>query len=167
MTRQETGGEEMPEMTEHSEDVGGVHSVVRDLNEQLSVVERLPLDAIDNGAHDVAAPGTIGDGEWVQIRNGITVDSGSAAFVLPTKWLPGIPMEESSGSRSGQEFIGATGKVARNTGREFVKVKTNIGQDRAMAVQCTDVNQALACVACIADVPSPCCSCQVDYKHGG
>ena len=78
----------------------------------------LPLDAIDEGEHDVAAPGTVGDGGWVKLRNGIIVDSGSAAFVLPVKWLPGIPMEHLEGSIAGPEFIGATGKVAKNMGQK-------------------------------------------------
>ena len=36
----------------------------------------------------------------------------------------------------------------------MVKFRTNIGQNRGMTFQCTDVNKALACVAGIADGPA-------------
>ena len=44
----------------------------------------------DHKDDDENCPGVIGDGEWVAIRRGITIDSGSAAFVMPESWLPGI-----------------------------------------------------------------------------
>ena len=149
-------GEKIPDIIVDDGEPGEVHSVVRNLIKQLEDKKTvpLPLDAIDGGEEDSAAPGTVGDGEWVNIRNGVTVDSGSAAFVLPVKWLPGIPMEKSKGSMAGQEFIGATGKVATNMGQKLVKFRTNLGQDRGMTFQCTDVNKALACVAGIADGPA-------------
>ena len=50
--------------------------------------------------------GTVGDGTWEIIKNGITVGSGRAAFVMPAKWLPGLSIEPSPGSCRGQKFVG-------------------------------------------------------------
>ena len=46
-----------------------------------------------------ADPGIINEGKWMRIRNGITMDSGSAVFVMPSDWLKMFLLEESAGSK--------------------------------------------------------------------
>ena len=40
----------------------------------------------------------IGSGKWLRIRNGITMDSGSSVFVIPSGWLIIFPRVGSEGS---------------------------------------------------------------------
>lgn len=100
-------------------------------------------------------PGTIGDGELLRIRRGVTIDSGSAAFAMPETRLPGSGTKPSEGSTYGQTLIGATGKVAANTGETVVGFRTAGGRDPRGTFQASDVNTSLACVAGIADGPRP------------
>ena len=41
------------------------------------------------GGDEGQVPGTEGEGEWLRIKDGITIGSGAGAFVMPTSWLPG------------------------------------------------------------------------------
>ena len=96
-------------------------------------------------------PGTTGEGPWLGITNGITVDSGSAAFVMPTSWLPGLPVQESPGSKRGQKFVGATGRTVANDGQKELKFLTDDGKGRRFKMQCGDVNKCLGSVGGITD----------------
>lgn len=71
-----------------------VHTVVRslDFNEidethdgQPGDVEMIvTVDALADGQGDGPdCPGAVGDGEWLRVRDGMTVKSGSAVFVMP------------------------------------------------------------------------------------
>ena len=39
---------------------------------------------------EVEMHGTEGEGEWLRIKNGITIGSGAWAFVMPDSLLPGV-----------------------------------------------------------------------------
>lgn len=80
-----------------SQAVSGVHDVVRSLDYEERCHEERPVDMhVGAGAEDVVPLLALGDsvgdsadcpcasgaGEWLRVRNGITVDSGSAAFVV-------------------------------------------------------------------------------------
>ena len=97
----------------------GVHDVVRALDyEERGHVERTEGMQVDEEEEDVApllalsdssvdridCPGAVGDGEWLKVRNGITVDSGSAAFVMPTSWFPGCHYSLPLGARKGNSL---------------------------------------------------------------
>ncbi len=62
-----------------------------------------PATAVDV----VRCPERSGPGEWVRTRDGFAVDSGSAALVMPTKWLHGIAANPWQASKRGQTFAGA------------------------------------------------------------
>ena len=72
-------------VVEHNDDVGIATA-------QGVVPSVVPVDGRADSATDRAdCAGAIGDGEWIMIRNGMALDPDSAAFVMPTEWLPGIP----------------------------------------------------------------------------
>ena len=116
---------------------------------EICPVDVQTVDAV--GSHVGDVPGTIGEGKWLKIKDGITIGSGSSAFVMPTQWLPGIPIEESPGSRRGQTFVGATGNAANNDGQRTLQFITNEGQGRSMKMQCSSVNKCLGSVGGMAD----------------
>ena len=84
------------------EDVDMVKDVVRTIDFEMSIQAVADLDAVadDLGDRPVCL-GAQGDGKWVKVRKGITIDSGSAAFVMLETWLPGFETQESPGSRKG------------------------------------------------------------------
>ena len=51
--------------------------------------------------------------------------------------------------------MGATGKLAENTGEKRVAFRTAAGGDRRCTFHCADVNNMLACVAGLADGSGP------------
>ena len=87
---------------------------------------------------------------YVKIKHGITMDTGSAAFVMPTRWLPMFPLEK--GEKAGQRYVGATGKVVQNEGQKNVRFVTRDHEARELTFQCADVNKMLACVAKVTEV---------------
>ena len=133
--------------------------VVRDVVRSIDFREGegiLPLSfLVDDDAGRKDCLGTTGDGEWRRVRKWITLDLGSAAFVMPEKWLPRFEKRPSAGSAKGQKFAGATAKVAPNIGEKTIEFRTSGGHDRRGTVQPSDVNEILACVAGIADGPGP------------
>ena len=109
----------------------------------------LDVDAFEEGDKPAAeGDGMEGDGEWVRVRNGINMDTCSAANVMPLAWLPQFEVEP---GKSKQRYVGATGKVVNNKGQRTLKWFTNEGQGRSMVFQMTDVNKILACVAQVCD----------------
>ena len=133
-----------------------VHGVVRALDgqerfddEQAQDMEQchalrsvLPLDALADDEKDRGdCPGTTGDGEWLKIRNGITIDSGSAAWVMPTSWFPGLTLSPSHGSKRGQKFVGGGGGGGgRRAKRRHTRAKISWSfarqQDKTVPVHC-------------------------------
>ena len=111
------------------------------------------VEELSQGVDDQdEVPGTVGNGTLVKIKDGIAVDSGSLTFVMPTKWLPGLPTEPPPGSKRGQTFVGATGRTLANTGQWHVNVFVDDGMGRKFNKQCGDVSKMLGSVGCMADV---------------
>ena len=104
-----------------------------------------------NGEDREDCPGTTGDGTYLKVMNGMPLDSGSAAFVMPESWFPGVPAAPSLGSRSGQRFIGAIGTVKADTGQKRMEFRTAEGQDRRCTLQTADLTTMLERVAGFAD----------------
>ena len=88
---------------------------------------------------------------YLRIKGGITMDTGSAAFVMPTKWLPMFALQPSEGSKRGQRYVGATGNVVQNEGQKAVNFFTREQEGRKLTFQCAPVNKMLACVSGVAD----------------
>ena len=52
-------------------------------------------------------PCLVGNGRWLRVKNGVTMDSGCSVFVMPSNWLKMFPLRESEGSRRRQEYTAA------------------------------------------------------------
>ena len=89
----------------------------------------------------------------MRIRNGITMDSGSSVFVIPSNWLKMFPLVESEGSRNGQTYKAAAkgGKPIVNEGEKVVDFLTMEGVKKRMTCQVAGVNKILASIAGICD----------------
>ena len=100
-------------------------------------------------------PALIGDPgqKWVRIRNGITMDSGCSVFVVPSDWVCMFAMEESEGSRRGQQYTAAAndGKPILNEGQKTIRFVTKDGQKKKVLCQVAKVNKILASIAGICD----------------
>ena len=64
------------------------------------------IDAIGDKLPSGMEP--IGDGEWVGVKGGMTLDSGCPVFIVPSQWLKHLVLEPSEGSQRGQKFIAAS-----------------------------------------------------------
>ena len=97
--------------------------------------------------------GLIGEGKWLRIRNGITMDSGCSVFVVPSGWLKMFAVRESEGQRSGQTFQAAAkgGAPIKNEGEKEIKFVTINGAKRKMVCQIAKVNKMLASIGQICD----------------
>ena len=107
----------------------------------------LPVDKVE---------GIINEGRWLRVRNGITLDSGSSVFVMPSGWLEMFQLTESEGSKRGQTYQAAAkgGKPIVNEGQRTIRFSTKPGADgekRKMTCQVAAVNKILASVAGICD----------------
>ena len=112
--------------------------------------------------------GVVKEGAWLRIRNGMTMDSGSSVFVMPTGWLEMFDLRESVGSRKGQTYIAAAkdGKPIANEGEKTIKfyAKPNKNaQKRKLTFQVAKVNKMLASVAGFCDADNE----VIFRKHGG
>ena len=138
-------------MAQHDEDDGDcATNVVRNLKFDDAAGDdggMLPFNTLIEALERDDCPGTVGDGRYLRIKYCLTVDSGSAAFVMPEDWIPGVEKTPSSGSQKGQKLIGAAGKTAPNTGQTNTEFATNGGQYRRCTFQCSKVSKILACVA--------------------
>ena len=107
----------------------------------------------------------IDEGDFFRIRNGVTMDSGSAVFVMPTGWLRMFALSESAGSKRGQKHQAAAkgSEPILNEGERTVKFVTADGAQRHMTCEVADVNKILASVGVICDGGN-----EVRfYQHGG
>ena len=52
-------------------------------------------------------PCLVGNGRWLRVKNGVTMDSGCSVFVMPSNWLKMFPLRESECSRRRQEYTAA------------------------------------------------------------
>ena len=79
------------------------------------------------------------------------MDSGSAAMVMPTSWLPMFALQASEGQRRGQKYVGATGQMVMNEGQKDAQFFTKAMEPRQITFQCAPVNKMLASISGIAD----------------
>ena len=84
----------------------------------------LPVDKVE---------GVINEGRWLRVRIGITLDSGSSVFMMPTGWLKMFKFTK------GQRTIRSSTKPGAD------------GEKRKMTCQVAAVNKILASVAGICD----------------
>ena len=89
----------------------------------------------------------------VDVKNGITMDSGCSVFVMPSDWLKMFPLRESEGSRKGQEYTAAAkdSKPIVNEGQKTIDFVTKEGKKKIMVCQVANVNKILASIAGICD----------------
>ena len=77
----------------------------------------------------------------------ITVDSGAAESVIPTKMLPQIPMQPPTTSTKDIKYVVANGQVVHNEGQKKIHMRVNGGPINSMNFQCTNVRKPLASVS--------------------
>ncbi len=85
------------------------------------------------------------ESEWTKVE--ATVDSGSAEHVLPAGWFAKVPMEESTGSRAGEQYLAASGEKVPNMGEKTIKAMTNEGMKLSVVFQVTRVVKPLLSAA--------------------
>ena len=94
---------------------------------------------------------------WTRVRS--VMDSGAGVSVAPPGMCPAYPIEESAGSRRGQEFISASEDTIPNLGEQKLDVVLDSNRETAIKYQIADVSRALNSVAEICD------SGHRDYGH--
>ena len=114
----------------------------------------MPLQAAKTGLGMQKTPliqedGMVGTGLWARIKRGITLDSGSSVFVMPSGWLPQFRLE--AGAKKGSTYVAANSGVLINEGERTITFVTDEGQERKITFQVAGVNKALASVAGICD----------------
>ena len=116
-------------------------------------VGRMKHETVDPLSLDKLPPGMelIGEGEWVRVKGGMTLDSGCSVFAMPSRWLRHLDLEPSEGSRRGQKFIAASNHEVKNEGQRTVRFRTLDGSRRQMVFQVAAVNKILASIAGICD----------------
>ena len=93
--------------------------------------------------------GMVGTGMWAKIKRGITLDSGSSLFVIPSGWLPQFRLE--AGAKKGSTYLAANAGIIVNEGERTITFMTDEGQQRKITFQVAGVNKAFASVAGICD----------------
>ena len=63
----------------------------------------------------------------IQIKKGLTIDSGAADHVMPLGWLVWILVVASAGSLRGLHYVAASGTRIPNMGQQTVKILTQNG----------------------------------------
>ena len=76
----------------------------------------------------------------------ITVDSGAGESVIPPELMAQFGTQPTDASRSGEEYIAASGDVIQNEGERTCDVVTLEGVSRKITFQVTGVNKALLSV---------------------
>ena len=119
-------------------------------NDGLNVLSPFGSIAVDD------IKGVVKQGKWLRIRNGMTMDSGSSVFVMPSDWLEMFELRESTGSKKGQTYVAAAkdGKPIVNEGEKTIKfyAKPSLkAQKRKLIFQVAKVNKILASVAGFCD----------------
>ena len=119
-------------------------------NDGLNVLSPFGSIAVDD------IKGVVKEGKWLRIRNGMTMDSGSSVFVMPSDWLEMFELRESTGSKKGQTYVAAAkdGKPIVNEGEKTIKfyAKPSLkAQKRKLIFQVAKVNKMLASVAGFCD----------------
>ena len=74
------------------------------------------------------------------------MDSGAAERVGPPTMAPGVPIQESPGSRRGQAYIAARHERIPNRGQQVLEVTTNEGREKKALYQVAEVTRPLTSV---------------------
>ena len=90
---------------------------------------------------------------WVRVRS--VMDIGAGVSVAPPGMCPAYPIEESAGSRRGQEFISASEDTMPNLGEQRLNVVLDNSKETSVKYQIADVSRALNSVAEICDAGHP------------
>ena len=75
---------------------------------------------------------------WICIKT--VMDSGASKSVAPRKMAPGVPIEESPGSKRGQSYISASKEGLPNPGHQRLNVVTDEGRPGKVLYQVAEVS---------------------------
>jgi hypothetical protein len=101
---------------------------------ELSPLEIVYPDGLDH----------IGEGQWEQVL--FTMDSGAMDTVVNMETCPGIPREDSRGSKLGLKYEVANGEVIPNKGQKRLEGFTDDGVPIGVTAQVAGVNKPLMSV---------------------
>jgi hypothetical protein len=87
----------------------------------------------------------------VQIKKGLTIDSGAADHVMPLGWLIWILVVASAGSLKGLHYVAASGTRISNMGQQTVNCLTRNGTWAQWIFQVAAVNKPLVSVSKLID----------------
>ena len=110
------------------------------IDSSIAASEPLPLNAAWKDETDPA---------WTRIRT--VMDSGAAESVGPPAMAPGVPIQESPGSRRGQAYIAAGHERIPNLGQQVLEVTTNEGREKKALYQVAEVTRPLTSVGSTCD----------------
>ena len=65
--------------------------------------------------------------DWEDVDIEVTLDSGACRHVMPTEDAPGYDIQDSPGSRRGQNFIVGNGEKVPNEGQVHLSLQTDTG----------------------------------------
>ena len=106
------------------------------------------IQDLGDGGHQPEIANLSGSG---RINVSAIMDSGAAESVAPLSVYQPLPMQESAGSKSGQEYHTAKGAKLVNHGQRRIKEVTEDGVAVQMAFQVTNVTKPLNSVSKICD----------------
>ena len=87
----------------------------------------------------------------IEVRKGLTIDSGAADHVMPLGWLTWIIVMASAGSLRGLHYVAASGTRIPNLGQQTVKFLTQNGTWAQWIFQVAAVNKPLVSVSKLID----------------
>lgn len=107
-------------------------------------------DEVKLNDDELGAAGMVGSGDWVKIKNGITLDSGSCVDIGPGKYLPQFPVEK---DESGQKknYVAANGSPIKYFGEKTIKFWTDEGMKCKWKFTAAEVNKMLKSVSKTSD----------------
>ena len=79
------------------------------------------------------------------------MDCGTAESVAPPSMAPGVPIEESPGSRKGQHYVSASKERLPNMGQQQMRVVTIEGRNSKVMYQVAEVGRPLTAVRAACD----------------
>ena len=79
------------------------------------------------------------------------MDSAAAESVAPPNMAPGVPIEESPGSKRGQQYISASNERFPYVGQQRMEVMTDEGIDSRALFQIAEVGRPLTAVSATCD----------------
>ena len=98
----------------------------------------------DRPVHLMPTIASVSESEWQLLS--LAVDSGAAETVIPHMLVQGHPIRETDASRSGLNYVSATGDPIPNLGEQRLPLVTQEGSLRSMTFQAAPVDRALGSV---------------------